>query len=118
MGAERPSHVSSQETSQSYVSSVTLISEGDEGAHGGSGGGKGGDGGEGGWKLTSKLNVPEKVPAEVVLEPPSATGSHHGAGGLGGGGGNDGEAGGDEARHSWGQVTLYFEPVKVAVIWA
>ena len=73
MGAERPSHVSSQETSQSYVSSVTLISEGDEGAHGGSGGGKGGDGGEGGWKLTSKLNVPEKVPAEVVLEP-SATG--------------------------------------------
>ena len=56
MGAERPSHVSSQETSQLYVSSVTLISEGDAGALGG---GKGGDGGEGGWKLTSKLNVPE-----------------------------------------------------------
>ena len=62
--------MSSHETSSLYVSSVTLISEGDAGALGG---GKGGDGGEGGWKLTSKLNVPEKVPAEVVLEP-SATG--------------------------------------------
>ena len=51
MGAERPSHVSSQETSQLYVSSVTLTSERTNGANGGIGGvagGGGGGGGEGG----------------------------------------------------------------------
>ena len=70
MGAERPSQVSSQATSCSYLSSVTLISEGNAGVDGGVGGGaggsgggggvRGGDGGEGGCTLTSKLKVFEK----------------------------------------------------------
>ena len=48
MGAERPSHVSSQATSQLYVSSVTLTSERTNGANGGIGGGAGGGGRGGG----------------------------------------------------------------------
>ena len=48
MGAERPSHESSQETSQLYVSSVTLTSERTAGSDGGGEGGGGVTGGEGG----------------------------------------------------------------------
>jgi hypothetical protein len=42
MGAERPSHVSSQNTSAGYVSAVTPTSERTDGANGGAGGGAGG----------------------------------------------------------------------------
>ena len=51
MGAERPSHVSSQETSLLNVSSVTLtaeVSAGSTGGGGGEGGGEGGVGEDGG----------------------------------------------------------------------
>ena len=48
MGAERPSHVSSQETSLLYLSSVTLTIEGTAGSDGGGEGGGGVTGGAGG----------------------------------------------------------------------
>ena len=47
MGAERPSHVNSQVTSDGYVSAVTPTSERTDGANGGAGGGAGGGGGGG-----------------------------------------------------------------------
>ena len=48
MGAARPSHVSSQDTSVGYEPEVTLTAEGTEGSDGGGEGGDGVAGGEGG----------------------------------------------------------------------
>ena len=82
MGAERPSHFSSHETSLRYWSSVTKTSErtgganggacgagGGGGGDGGGGGGGGGDGGEGGVNMQihclDEEHAPELLPPKT-----------------------------------------------------
>ena len=71
MGAARPSHVSSQDTSAGHEPEVTLTAEGTEGSDGGGEGGAGGRGGD--------------------------EGGEGGEGGRGGDEGGEGSAGGDLA---------------------